>query len=171
MSDTVVFQTTSPATAPNGTVVSTEEITTLNGGAVAAQQVQRVGLALRTADGVAIDLPGDVANGIDVDVTRVTGTVTTATARPATSVVTSVNDTASSTTLLASNAARLGATIYNDSTVDLYLKLGTTASLISFTVKMVAGSYFECPFGYTGIIDGIWASDASGAARITELTA
>lgn len=57
-------------TAGTGTTVSTEEVTTLNGGAVPAQQVQRVANAIRTADGAAIDLPGDATNGLDVDVTR-----------------------------------------------------------------------------------------------------
>lgn len=57
-------------TAGVGTSVSTEEITTLNGGAVSAQHVQRMVAALRTADGIASDLPGDTANGLDVDVTR-----------------------------------------------------------------------------------------------------
>ncbi len=97
--------------------------------------------------------------------------VSTKEIKAATTSVTSVNDTASSTTLLASNANRLGATIFNDSTVTLYLKLGATASTTSFAVAMVAASYYEVPFGYTGVIDGIWASDASGAARITEITA
>src|SRR5215207_2932206 len=57
-------------TAGSGTTISTEEVTTLNGGAVSAQHLQRVAAALRTADGVAVDLPGDTANGLDVDVTR-----------------------------------------------------------------------------------------------------
>src|SRR5215207_460670 len=59
-----------PITAGSGTTVSTEEVTTLNGGAVSAQHLQRGAAALRTADGVAVDLPGDAANGLDVDVTR-----------------------------------------------------------------------------------------------------
>lgn len=53
-----------------GAVVSTEEVTTLNGVGVAAQHVARTLLAFRTSDGVAVDLPGDVTNGLDVDVTR-----------------------------------------------------------------------------------------------------
>lgn len=57
-------------TAGSGTTISTEEITTLNGGAVSAQHLQRIATALRTADGTAIDLPGDATNGLDVDVTR-----------------------------------------------------------------------------------------------------
>lgn len=85
--------------------------------------------------------------------------------------VTSVDDTASSTTLLASNAARRGAMFYNDSPSILYLKLGVTASTSSFTVKMMPEAYYELPQPiYTGVIDGIWSADASGAVRITELT-
>jgi hypothetical protein len=76
---------------------------------------------------------------------------------------------ATTTTLIASNTARKGATIFNDSTSVLYVKLGATASTISFTVKLQAGDYYEVPFGYTGIIDGIWTT-ATGAARMTEIT-
>lgn len=75
MADNVTFQSSTPATPPSATVISTEEVTTLNGGPVTAQQVQRTAIALRTADATAIDLPGDSTNGLDVDVTRVQGTV------------------------------------------------------------------------------------------------
>lgn len=71
-------------------------------------------------------------------------------------------------TLLASNASRKMAMIYNDSTSDLYVKLGTTASTSSFTVKMVSQAYYELPIPvYTGQIDGIWTI-AVGSARMTE---
>jgi hypothetical protein len=90
--------------------------------------------------------------------------------RAATPTQSSVNDTASSTTLLAANSNRLGATIYNDSDQALYVKLGGTASTSSFSCKVAAGGYYEVPFHYTGVIDGIWAADSTGAARITELT-
>jgi len=89
--------------------------------------------------------------------------------RPNANSVTSVAGSASSVQLLASNPYRLGAAIYNDSSADLYLKLGTTASTSSFTVKMAANSYYEVPFSYTGEIDGIWSS-ATGNARITEIS-
>lgn len=86
-----------------------------------------------------------------------------------TATLSNVSSSASNVTLLAANTARLGATIWNDSTAILYVKFGATASATSCTVKMVADSYYEVPFGYYGIIDGIWAS-ANGAARITEIT-
>lgn len=90
--------------------------------------------------------------------------------KSATATLTNVNDSAGNVTVLAANAARVGAAIFNDSTAVLYLKLGATASTTSFTVKMQPDDYYEVPAGYTGVIDGIWASDASGAARVTELT-
>jgi hypothetical protein len=65
MADTIELD---PGTG--GAVVSTEEVTTLNGGSVAAQHVTRMLLAYRTSDGVAVDLTGDTTNGLDVDVTR-----------------------------------------------------------------------------------------------------
>jgi hypothetical protein len=98
------------------------------------------------------------------------GRLHVATQRAPTATLSNVNDTASSTTLLSANANRIGATIVNDSTEVLFVKLGTTASATSFTKKMAVGEYWEVPFGYTGRIDGIWANDASGAARITEIT-
>lgn len=73
------------------------------------------------------------------------------------------------TVLLASNPARMGATIFNLSTQVCYVKLGTTASATSFTVRMSANSYYEVPFGYTGIISGIWAA-VNGNAYVTEFT-
>lgn len=90
--------------------------------------------------------------------------------RAATPSQSSVVGSATSVALLAANANRLGATVYNDSSAILYLKLGATASTTSFSVAMAASSYFEAPFGYTGAIDGIWTS-ATGNARITELSA
>lgn len=94
---------------------------------------------------------------------------TVTTSRPATSVTSSVAGSTSSVQLLASNTARLGATIYNDSMTFLYVKLGTLASSTDFTVKLFPLAYYEIPFGYTGEIDGIW-STAVGHARIDELT-
>jgi hypothetical protein len=86
-----------------------------------------------------------------------------------TATLSNVSGSVSSGTLLASNSSRLGATIFNDSTADLYVKFGVTAATNSFTVKILAGGYYEVPFRYNGRIDGIWSS-ATGAARITELT-
>ena len=263
MADNVIYQAATPATPPNATVISTEEVTTLNGGAVAAQQVQRVAAAVRTADGTAIDLPATTADGLlvnlgannDVTITgsvtvtatnldirdlssatdsvaitdgggsitvdgtvaatqsgawvlgansgvdigdvtvnnaaggsavniqdggnsitvdgtvAVSGTVTTSETNATTGTRSSVNDVATDVQLLASNASRRVATIFNDSTEILYLALGAAAaSLTDYTAQLFPRGYFETPYRYTGEIRGIWANNASGAARITELT-
>lgn len=74
------------------------------------------------------------------------------------------------TTILASNTNRLGATVYNDSIQILYLLLAnSTSSNTVYTVQLAAGSYYEVPFGYKGVLKGLWAS-ANGNARVTELT-
>lgn len=87
-----------------------------------------------------------------------------------TGTLSNVVSSASSGTILAANTARYGATIWNDSTSVLYLRLGAgTASATSCTVKVAADGYYETPYGYTGAIVGIWAS-ANGNARVTEFT-
>lgn len=109
-------------------------------------------------------LPAGTNNIGDVDVVS--------TPKSSTPAQSTVADNASNVTILASNASRLGAGISNDSSAALLLKLGATASATSYTVRLVRYAYFEVPYGYTGIIDGIWETDpGDGAARITELTA
>jgi hypothetical protein len=95
--------------------------------------------------------------------------ITAAPAKSTTGTSSNVASSATNVTLLASNANRLGATIYNDSNKRLYLKLGATASATSFTQILFGQGYYEVPANYSGIIDGIWES-ANGSARITELT-
>ncbi len=75
---------------------------------------------------------------------------------------------ASSMTLAASNSARKGLIIFNDSTSALYVRYGTPATTAIFTVKIAAGGYWEMPAPiYTGQVCGIWDS-ANGVARVTE---
>lgn len=89
--------------------------------------------------------------------------------KAATATLTNVASSATSVTILAANASRVGAQVYNDSTQVLYLKFGATASATSFTVPLATNTYYEVPAGYTGILDGIWVS-ANGNARVTEET-
>lgn len=94
----------------------------------------------------------------------------------ATATLSNVSASASSVTVLASNAGRLGATIVNDSTSAGYFKFGSAASTASYTYYLpgtnASGvpSTLEVPARYTGIITGIWVS-AAGSARVTEMTA
>jgi hypothetical protein len=73
----------------------------------------------------------------------------------------------SSSQILADNASRKGATVYNTSAAaSIFLTLGATSSLTVFTVKLVPGAYYETPFGYTGAISAI--SNVAGTVTVTE---
>lgn len=83
------------------------------------------------------------------------------------STVTSVDDSASSVTLIASNPSRKEVIIQNDSSSTLYIKLGTTATTTDYSFKAYTDDAFIT--NYTGRIDAIWSSNSTGAAKVTEL--
>ena len=88
-----------------------------------------------------------------------------------TGATTSVASQATAITILAANTARYGATVYNDDANVLYLLLGAgTVSATVYTVQIPSLGYYEIPYGFTGILTGLWAADGSGSARVTELT-
>ncbi len=77
----------------------------------------------------------------------------------------------SAVTILAANTARYGATVFNDDANVLYLLLGTgTVSATVYTVQIPSGGYYEVPYGFTGVLTGLWAADGSGSARVTEFS-
>lgn len=129
---------------------------------------------------VAWDNTADSGNGdfviVEADASgglKSTATVSTGDA-PSTGTLSNVSAAAADTTILAANALRKGAIIYNDSTSLLYLRLGTgTASSTSYTVQVPSQGYYYLDLNdggvYTGLIKGIWVS-ATGTARVTELT-
>lgn len=82
-----------------------------------------------------------------------------------------VNDLNTNQTLLSANSKRKSFHLWNDSTVVAYVKFGATATTSSYTFQMSPGGYYEMQGEgvYGGQIDCIWASDASGAMRITEV--
>lgn len=89
--------------------------------------------------------------------------------RAAGATVTSVNSAATSTTIIAANRLRAGVTVANTDASTLYLLVGGgTASATNYSVPIASGGYWEAPYGFTGAITGIWASDGSGAALVTE---
>lgn len=78
---------------------------------------------------------------------------------------------AASVVLLAANAARKGAVIYNDSTATLYLVLNASAaSPTNYTEQLAPGESLVLERGdYSGEIRGIWTA-AAGYARVTEIS-
>jgi hypothetical protein len=82
-----------------------------------------------------------------------------------------VNSAASSATILAANTSRKGASIYNSDANTLYLDLsGGTAATTRCQYAIASGQTHEVPFGFTGLITGIWGADGSGLADVVEFT-
>ena len=99
------------------------------------------------------------------------GTWSVATATYSSSAVSSVTSAATNTVLLASNASRRQAVLYNDCDKAVYVKLGSTASSTSFSYRLQPNQTLELPTPvYTGAIDGIWDSSPTGSMRVTEIT-
>jgi hypothetical protein len=72
-------------------------------------------------------------------------------------------------TISSSNANRKGLTIFNEGAGLLYVTLGTsTTTSSSYTVRLSAGDYYEVPYGYTGLVGGIFGT--AGTARVTEVS-
>lgn len=111
---------------------------------------------------------GSTPSFTQVDVTLVSKPAETVTSQ--TTALSNVAGSASSVTILSANTDRKGASVYNDSTVNLYMSLSSSSSSTSaFTVKLAPQQYYEVPFGYLGQMTGIWDS-ATGNARVTEYT-
>jgi len=62
----------------------------------------------------------------------------------------------------------MGVIVDNADETALAYQFSATASSTDFTARLVPNDLYETPFGFTGVITGIWSSDASGSARITE---
>jgi hypothetical protein len=132
------------------------------------EQMQVLVVGIDGSDSI---VPSDAANGLDVDVTRVGGTVTTKHAGTTGANTTVASTVTTNTTLLAADANRVGATIYNDSTAILYVLLGAgTESTTVYTTQIAAAGYYEVPEAFVAMrVSGHWVT-ANGNARITAAT-
>lgn len=112
-----------------------------------------------------------MANSIPVVLASDQTAIQTTQAKAGTSTVTNVTGAVVDTLVLAANSARLGATLYNNASKKMYLKLGTGPSATSFTLIIQRDGYYEVPFGYTGVLRAVWDAGVSGDVLVTELTA
>jgi hypothetical protein len=114
-----------------------------------------------------VDLPGgQYVEAVSlVDANGVSATA------PATGTQSSVASSITDVTILASNSARKGALLYNDSTAILYVLMAAgTSSTSNYSIQLPAnGSLSIRPGEYSGIIKGIWAA-ANGNVRVTEFS-
>lgn len=93
----------------------------------------------------------------------------------ATATLSNVSASLTVVTLSASNANRMGLWVFNDSDDTCYVKMGSAASLTSFSFALGGNEFWELPTRpvYTGIVTAIWYDDSAspsveGAARVTE---
>lgn len=111
---------------------------------------------------VGIDQTTDgTTNKANIDASLKSGTATR----------TTVASAVASATILASNAARKGATIFNSDANALLLDLsGGTAAATRCQVRLTQYQSYEVGSGFTGAITGIWEADGSGIADVVEFT-
>ena len=101
---------------------------------------------------------------------RVSGSFAVTTDKSTTGTITSPAAATSSFTVLAANASRVLASVYNATNKTLYLAMAATASTSAYTVQVAVGAYFELSLTYTGIITGISPAGVSGNVQVTEYT-
>jgi len=96
---------------------------------------------------------------------------TVLTNKASTSTVAQITPSTSVQTLLAANASRVSAVLFNGGNKSLFVKLGAGATLTSYTDVVLSASSYEIPNTYTGIITGIWAAGvaATPVLQATEL--
>lgn len=109
---------------------------------------------------------------------KVAGSFSSTPVASATTALTNVSESASSVTVLASNALRFAFRIINDSDSPVNFKCGSAASATSYTIRVLPRGDFstkDIPVNYTGIITGIWdttpGTSGHASARVTEFTA
>lgn len=90
--------------------------------------------------------------------------------KSSTGTITSVAGSTSNTSVLALNANRVSATVFNATNKTMYIALAGTASTSSYTISVFKSSYWELPVSYTGAISAVWDAGVSGSALVTELT-
>lgn len=151
-----------------GDTTGTHTVGNVADNAVDAGNPVKVGARYNSADQT-------YANGDRADLQAdINGRVKVLTQRSATGTQTAVAGSVAAQTLLAANVARKGASIANDSSADLYIKLGAGVTTTSFSYTLAAKvgnicAVLEVPADYTGVIEGLWSA-AAGNARITERT-
>lgn len=98
------------------------------------------------------------------------GTFTTKETRSTTGTLSHVSPSSTVVGLMNTNSNRLGLSVTNDATGNLYLALNSNASTTDYTARLAQFDYWEAPFNYTGTVTGLWSTvvASDGAARITE---
>lgn len=158
--------------ATNGAAVVTDATGTIQQylRGIVTKLIAQLPAALAANGGLKIE---GVASGVAVPVTGPqTNTEFIAALKSGTATHSSVASGTSSVSILASNANRKGARIFNTDANNLFLDLtgGTAVAATRAQVKLALNEGYTVEAGYTGAITGIWAADGSGVASVAEFT-
>jgi len=163
---------TSSAVAGGGTQYGTGSTTPYTG-TLSLGNYNGVATAFSASSVGAMGVTASLTNPLSV---AISGTMAAVFATGSTATVTNVTVSATSVSILAANANRLAAAIQNTTAqaTIFYVKLGTTASPTSMTVRIGQNGYYELPGRYTGIIHAIASGTggiSTGTLGVTEITA
>lgn len=153
---------------------------------VAGNLIQRVKLLIG-GDGAGVDASGDAVNGLDVDVTRIQGTVTVAfsatqnvaiqgtpnVAIPGTVIIDPIAVAAETTalvaivgtlvTLAAANVNRRFLSVFNDTQRNLLIRVNGNASANSFKLRLGPQKLWEMERPIrTSVVTGLWEGFVTG---------
>jgi hypothetical protein len=135
-----------------------------NDGPVAVKPASTAAVAADAALVVALSPNNGVTTAATASTTTLLG------AQAATSTLTQPTATTSSSSMLAANAARKGASVFNNGTVAVYLAEGATATTSAYTTQIPPGWLYEfpvpCPTGAMSVI----TASGSAALVVTERT-
>lgn len=150
------------------------------GAGIAATKSDLTGLVFNTAapaptNGQQVALQGDASANLKVNLqtaipagTNTIGTVNTVAPTASSATLTNVSNSASSFSLLASNANRKGVFLYNNSGTSCNVAFASTASTSAFSFVLTTHStYTMTPPIYTGAISAI-CNAGSGNTQVTE---
>lgn len=153
-------QTAIPVELGSTSLAALESITV--GGTVDLGATSLAALESITATGPLTDTQlRAVAVPVNIDASLKSGTATR----------TVVPSGVASVTILAANANRKGAVIYNSDANALLLDLsGATAAANRCQARIPQYGSYEVPAGSTGAITGIWEADGAGQADVVEFT-
>ncbi len=124
---------------------------------------------------IKVALTDESGTKIDFSATNavpISGSISAVPQHPATSSATRPTTVTSSTSqmILAANANRQGAIVFNEGGALMYVLLGSPATASFYSYQMASLSTLELPFGYVGAVSGICAS-GTAQPMATELTA
>lgn len=87
-----------------------------------------------------------------------------------TATVTSINDSITPATFAVDDGSRIELIVENDSTVALYLLFGSNGTVSATNKSFTIQPQGRMSTSFQGEVNGVWASNASGAAKVTSVT-